>query len=249
MARFAAGETQAPGRHHGDRGRRRRAGGDRHGDRARRALRARAAAPVARPHRPRRRPLDLPAALQERRSARPPRRGSPSCARPRTASASPRRICACAAKATCSAPARAACPASASRASNSTANISAPRATMPRWCSRAIPPWRATRPGAAPPALSVRQGRGDQADPGGLTLTRCRADQAPKRFGPVVPFMQSQIDQHEDADDGERDQQPPAATVDVMQAPHANREARQEQWRAPQRAERRQFHSVKARGR
>ena len=63
----------------------------RHGDRARRALRARAAAPVARAHRPRRRALDLPPALQGRRSARPPRRGSRSCARPRTASASPRR--------------------------------------------------------------------------------------------------------------------------------------------------------------
>ena len=59
--------------------------------------------------------LDLPAALQARRSARPPRRGSRSCARPRTASASPRRICGCAAKATCSARGRAACRASASR--------------------------------------------------------------------------------------------------------------------------------------
>ena len=49
-----------------------------------------------------------------RRSARPPRRGSPSCARPRTAFASPRRICACAAAATCSARARAAPRASAS---------------------------------------------------------------------------------------------------------------------------------------
>ena len=45
-----------------------------------------------------------------RRSARPRRRASRSCARPRTASASPRRICACAAKATCSARARSGMP-------------------------------------------------------------------------------------------------------------------------------------------
>ena len=66
----------APGRHHGDRGRRRRAGSDRDGDRARRALRPRAAPSAARPHRARARALDLPAALQARRSAKPPRRGS-----------------------------------------------------------------------------------------------------------------------------------------------------------------------------
>ena len=54
----------APGRHHGDRGRRRRAGSDHHGDRARRTFRPRATAPIARAHRPRARPLDLPAALQ-----------------------------------------------------------------------------------------------------------------------------------------------------------------------------------------
>ena len=64
MERFAAGETPASGGDDGDRGRRRRAGGERHGDRARRALRPGAAAPIARPHRPRRRTLDLSAALQ-----------------------------------------------------------------------------------------------------------------------------------------------------------------------------------------
>ncbi len=53
-----------PGRDHGDRGRRRRAGSKRHGDRARRAVRAGATASIARPHRPRRRALDLSPALQ-----------------------------------------------------------------------------------------------------------------------------------------------------------------------------------------
>ena len=61
-----------------------------------------------------------------RRSARPPRRGSRSCAKPRTASASPRRTCACAAKATCSARGNPACRASASRASRCTAALLEP---------------------------------------------------------------------------------------------------------------------------
>ena len=64
--------------------------------------------------------LDLPAALQAGRSAKPGGRGSRSCARPRTASASPRRTCACAARATCSARGRRARPASASRGSKFT---------------------------------------------------------------------------------------------------------------------------------
>ena len=80
------------GRHHGDRGRRRRAGGDHHGDRARRTLRARATASVARPHRPRVRPLDLPLALQG--AARRDRQGAARrhARDAKTASASPRRI-------------------------------------------------------------------------------------------------------------------------------------------------------------
>jgi RecG-like helicase len=58
------GRDPALGRHHRDRGRRRRAGGDRHGDRARRAFWPRPAAPVAWTDRPRQRALDLPAAQQ-----------------------------------------------------------------------------------------------------------------------------------------------------------------------------------------
>ena len=52
------------GRNHGGRSRRRRAGRQHHGDRECRALRARAIAPAARPHRPRLGGLDLSAALQ-----------------------------------------------------------------------------------------------------------------------------------------------------------------------------------------
>ena len=66
MAGFAAtvGSGGRPaGRDDGDRGRHRRAGRHRHGDRARRALRPGAIAPAARPHRPRRPALDLPAAV------------------------------------------------------------------------------------------------------------------------------------------------------------------------------------------
>ena len=63
MERFRRRRDATPGRHHGDRGRRRRARGDRDGDRARRALRPRAAPSAARPRRPRREALDLPAAL------------------------------------------------------------------------------------------------------------------------------------------------------------------------------------------
>ncbi len=68
------GRDPAAGRHNGDRGGSRRAGGDRHGDRARGALRARAAPPVARPHRPRVRALILSAALP--RAARRDREGA-----------------------------------------------------------------------------------------------------------------------------------------------------------------------------
>ena len=134
MARFAAGETRilvattvievgvdVPAADH-------------HGDRARRALRARAAAPAARPHRPRHASARPASCSTRRRSARRRRRGSRSCARPTTASASPRKICGCAAKATCSARARAACPASASPAPRSTASCSAQRATTRRSC-------------------------------------------------------------------------------------------------------------------
>ena len=172
----------APGRHHRDRGRRRRAGGDRHGDRARRALRPRAAAPAARPHRPRHRRARPACCSTRRRSARPPRRGSPSCARPRTASASPRRTCGCAAKATCSARARAACRASASRASRCTASCSAPaRDDAALMLARDPDLAVAARRGAAPPALSVRARRGDPADPGGLTSTSPRVGSCARR--------------------------------------------------------------------
>ena len=60
------------------------------------------------------------------------------CARPTTASALPRKICACAAKAMCSARARAACRAFASRVSRCTATCCRRRATMPRSSLRAI---------------------------------------------------------------------------------------------------------------
>ncbi len=73
------------------------------------------------------------------------KRGSRSCVRPTTGSASPRRICGCAAKAMCSARGKAACPASASPGSRCTASSCAaaredaalvlnrdPRLTSPR---------------------------------------------------------------------------------------------------------------------
>ena len=112
---LCGGRDAAAGRHHGHRGRRRRARGDRDGDRACRAFRPRADPPIARPRRARTRTLDLPAALP--RAARRNRQGAHrrSCARPRTASASPRRTCACAAKATCSARGNPACRDSRSR--------------------------------------------------------------------------------------------------------------------------------------
>ena len=158
----------AAGRDHGDRGRRRRAGGDRDGDRARRALRPRAAPPVARPHRPRQRATRPACCSTARRSARPPRRGSPSCARPRTASASPRRTCSCAAKATCSARARAACRASASRRIEVHGKLLAPRATTRALILTRDPQLQRERGEALrAPALSVRARRGDPADRAG----------------------------------------------------------------------------------
>ena len=69
MERFAKGETRHPGGDDGHRSRRRRARSERHGDRARRTFRACATASIARPHRPRRRALDLPPPLQGARSA------------------------------------------------------------------------------------------------------------------------------------------------------------------------------------
>ena len=64
MERFAAGRNSFAGGDDCDRSRRRRAGSKRDGHRARRAVRARATASIARPHRPRRRALDLRPALQ-----------------------------------------------------------------------------------------------------------------------------------------------------------------------------------------
>ena len=90
------------------------------------------------------------------------------------------------------------------------------------------------RRGAAPPALSVRQGRGDQADPG-------RADdQAPPSGScteavlarPCLSCSPSTISTN-DADDGEHEQQPPAGAVDIVQPPHRHRDARQKQCRGP----------------
>ena len=109
MAGFAGARARPAGRDDGDRGRGRRAGGDGHGHRACRAFRSRAIAPIARPHRPRRQALDLPVAV--RLAARRGREAAArrSCARPRTGSASPRRICGCAAPARCWARGRAAC--------------------------------------------------------------------------------------------------------------------------------------------
>ena len=57
--------------------------------------------------------------LYRRRSGETAKARLASCARPTTASASPRRICGCAAPATCSARGRAACPGSASPGSSS----------------------------------------------------------------------------------------------------------------------------------
>ena len=62
IASFAGGGDAATGRHHGDRGRRRRPRGQRDGDRARRPLRPGAVAPAAWPGRTRRRAKLLPAA-------------------------------------------------------------------------------------------------------------------------------------------------------------------------------------------
>ena len=86
----------------------------------------RATASIARPHRPRHRALDLHSVVPRAARAERPRRGSRSCARPRTVSASPRRIYGCVAKATCSVRGKAAIPVSASRGSNSTPSCSPP---------------------------------------------------------------------------------------------------------------------------
>ena len=123
MEAFQARRDAHSRRHHGDRGRRRRAGGDDHGDRTRRALRPRAIASVARARRARLR-RNRPASCSTRgRSARPPGRGSRCCARPRTASASPKRICACAARAKCWARGNPACRASGSPISTPTRGL------------------------------------------------------------------------------------------------------------------------------
>ncbi len=63
MARFLAGRNQGAGRHHRDRGRRRRPRRDDHGHRACRALRPRPASPAPRPRRPQRSAVGLPAPL------------------------------------------------------------------------------------------------------------------------------------------------------------------------------------------
>ncbi len=83
---------RSPRRDHGDRGGRRRARRDGHGDRARRALRPGAAASAARPYRPRRQAPRPASCSTPSRSARRRSSASRSCARPTTASASPRRI-------------------------------------------------------------------------------------------------------------------------------------------------------------
>ena len=171
MGRFAVRRNAAARRHHGDRGRRRRAGGDRDGDRARRALRPGADPSVARARRARAANARPASCSTARRSARPPRRASRSCARPRTASASPRRICGCAAKATCSARASPACRASGSRASRRTAPLLEPaRKDAQLILSRDPDAHLGARRGAAASALSVRARRGDPAAAGWLTF-------------------------------------------------------------------------------
>ena len=92
MAALRGRRDTAARRDHGDRSRRRRAGSHRDGDRTCRALRAGAAAPAARTHRPRHRPLRPVFCSTRHRSAKPQRRVLRSCARPRTAFASPRKI-------------------------------------------------------------------------------------------------------------------------------------------------------------
>ena len=120
MAASRPARLQGAGRDHRGRGRRRRPRRDHHGHRARRALRPRPAPPAARPGRTKRQAVDLPPALSRRRSAPSPASGWRSCARPRTASSSPRRTCGCAAAARSSARASRACPASASPAPSTT---------------------------------------------------------------------------------------------------------------------------------
>ena len=79
MAAVRRPRDPASGRDHRGRGRRRRAGRDHHGDRERRALWACATASTARPDRPRRGGLDLPAALSRaaRRNVQGAAQGDP----------------------------------------------------------------------------------------------------------------------------------------------------------------------------
>ena len=75
------------------------------------------------------------------------------------------------------------------------------------------------RPGAAPPALSVRQGRGDQADP--RRLRACVSP--PQRIGAEAvrsgrAFHAIPDNQQNDADAGEGDEQPPRRAVEIVQA-------------------------------
>ncbi len=158
-------------RHHGDRGRRQCARGDHHGDRTRRAFRPRAIASVARPGRARRRRNPPASCSMPARWTKPPRRGSKSCARPRTVFASRRRICACAAKARCWAPANPARRASRSPASTSTPTFCARRARTRRALLATDPEFlgeRGRKPAAA--ALYFRARSGAEAAAGGIAV-------------------------------------------------------------------------------
>ena len=158
MAKFKSGETSDPRRHHRDRSRRRCARGHHHGGRTCRAVWPGAVAPVARPRRARERDARAACWSITARWAKPRRRGSRPCARPTTASSSPRRICGCAARANCWACARAACRNSASPISSAHADLLA----VARDDAQLILSARsrseiAARRGAARAALSVRR--------------------------------------------------------------------------------------------
>ena len=189
-------------RHDGDRSRRRRAGSERDGDRARRTFRACATASVARPHRPRRRALDLYSALQS--AARPDRESPPrDFARNRRRLPHRRgRFTAARRRRRARHAAKRRCPVSASRASSFTASS----------CRGA----RRRRAGAgarSKTAIAARRGAARICSICSRATRRSgcwtRADQAgrPEGIGaepvrdPAVPRLQAQHDQHENADE------------------------------------------------
>ncbi len=164
-----ARRDKGAGRHDGDRGRRRRAGSDDHGDRARRTFRPCAIAPVAGPGRARRRPLDLPAALQGparrslARAAAHPARDGRRIPHRRRGSAPARR----GRRAGRPSGGRAGLPPRPARISRRAA---APGAPAGRSLARAqSPPRRRGKPGLADVALRLRTRRRGPPDGSGLT--------------------------------------------------------------------------------